>query len=104
MITLINENQKKAAAIEAAPNQPKELLKAHNTEASNQRIINLLAMIIEPETINSLRHKFSINKTAPRIKKLRSIGDAKGDVRTNQYSHKSIKRNAIAKFVLRGAK
>lgn len=100
----INESQMKGAAFKTVPSEPSVLLNANNTKTSNLRATNLQALCVAPEIMISLRDEFGIEKSPLRIKKLLSKGYAINIVRTYQFSHRSIKHQTLAKFVLRDTK
>ena len=101
MTNLINENQKKGAVSDTAPNELSQPLNANNTAASNQRAIILQALTIAPQTTISLRYDFGIMQPAPRIFELRNLGHDIHTEMVRQETPDNITHKGVAKYVLR---
>ena len=105
MTNLINENQKKGAAFEAAPSEsttePIKKLNYNDTSINNQHAICLRAFAISPQSTIDLRHTHGVMMPAARVKELRIMGYDIATVRVTETTPDNISHKGVAKYVLR---
>ena len=96
-----DDQQKKGAEFEAAPNKLNKPLNSHNTSINYQHAICLRVLAISPQSTIDLRHTYGVMMPAARVKELRNMGYDIATVRVTETTPDNISHKGVAKYVLR---